>query len=136
MSISKNVGGISKYRNKVIPNPLYNRVRSEVDKQLERFPRLRRFAVSGLEGLKHLLIPGILFEELGFRYFGPVDGHDVIGLVETLRKVLLLRECSLLHIVTEKGKGCKFAAGDVERLHGVTTFNVTTGEKIKDPKEV
>lgn len=136
MSISKNVGGISKYLNKVITNPLYNRVRSEVDKQLERFPRLRRFAVSGLEGLKHLLIPGILFEELGFRYFGPVDGHDVIGLVETLRKVLSLRECSLLHIVTEKGKGCKFAAGDVERLHGVTPFNITTGEKIKDPKEV
>ena len=136
MSISKNVGGISKCLNKVITNPLYNRVRSEVEKQLDRFPRLRRFASSGLEGLKHLLVPGIIFDELGLRYFGPVDGHDVVGLVETLRKVLLLRECSLLHIITEKGRGCKFAAGDIERLHGVTPFDVNTGEKIKDPKEI
>src|SRR3990167_7549552 len=125
MSIAKNVGGISKYFNKMITNPIYNRLRIEVEKQLDKFPRLRRLAASSMESMKHLLVPGILFEELGLRYFGPVDGHDVVGLVETLRKVLLLRECSLLHIVTEKGKGCKFAAGDVERLHGVTPFNVT-----------
>ena len=136
MSIAKNVGAISKYFNKVLTNPLYNRVRLEVEKQLDRFPRLRRFATAGLEGVKHLLVPGILFEELGIRYFGPVDGHDVVGLVETLRKVLLLGECSLLHIVTQKGKGCKFADGDAERLHGVVPFNTETGEKIKDPKEM
>jgi 1-deoxy-D-xylulose-5-phosphate synthase len=135
MSISKNVGAISKYLNKVITNPLYNRLRAEVDKQLERFPRLRRFAASSLEGMKHLLVPGILFEELGFRYFGPVDGHDVIALVETLRKVLSLHDCSLLHIVTQKGKGCELAEKDSERLHGVTPFNVKTGEKIKSPQE-
>ncbi len=136
MSISKNVGGISKYLNKVITNPLYNRVRAEAEKQLDKFPRLRRFAASGLEGLKHLLVPGIIFEELGFRYFGPVDGHDVIGLVHTLRKVLALHETSLLHIITQKGKGCLFAEQDSERGHGVTPFDVKTGEKIKSPKEV
>ncbi|HXV28319.1 MAG TPA: 1-deoxy-D-xylulose-5-phosphate synthase, partial [bacterium] len=136
MSISKNVGAISKYLNKVITNPLYNRIRAEVKKQLEKFPRLRRFATTGLEGMKHLLVPGILFEELGFRYFGPVDGHDVIGLVETLKKVLPLHESCLLHIVTEKGKGCAFAENDSERLHGVTPFNVKTGEKIKSPAEM
>ncbi len=136
MSISKNVGAISKYLNKVITNPLYNRVRAEVEKKLEKFPRLRRFATSGLEGMKHLLVPGILFEELGFRYFGPVDGHDVVGLVETLEKVLSLRECCLLHIVTEKGKGCAFAEKDSEKLHGVTPFNIQTGEKIKSPSEI
>ncbi len=136
MSISKNVGAISKYLNKVITNPLYNRIRAEVEKKLEKFPRLRRFATSGLEGMKHLLVPGILFEELGFRYFGPVDGHDVVGLVETLEKVLSLRECCLLHIVTEKGKGCAFAEKDSERFHGVTPFNLKTGEKIKSPIEV
>lgn len=136
MSISKNVGGISKYLNKVITNPLYNRVRAEAEKQLDRFPRLRRFAASGLEGLKHLLVPGIIFEELGFRYFGPVDGHDVIGLVHTLRKVLALHEASLLHIITQKGKGCLFAEQDAERGHGVTPFDLKTGEKIKSPKEI
>jgi 1-deoxy-D-xylulose-5-phosphate synthase len=135
MSISKNVGAISKYLNKIITNPIYNRVRSEVEKQLDKFPRLRRFASSGFESLKNLLVPGILFEELGFRYFGPIDGHDVMGLVETLRKVLSLRDCCLLHIVTQKGKGCEFAEKDVERLHGVTPFNVKTGEKIKSPAE-
>ena len=131
MSISKNVGAISKYFNKVLTNPIYNRIRAEVEKQLDHFPRLRRFATASLEGMKHLLVPGILFEELGFRYFGPVDGHDVVGLVETLRKVLGLRDCCLLHIITEKGKGCKFAANDTERLHGVVPFDIETGEKIQ-----
>jgi 1-deoxy-D-xylulose-5-phosphate synthase len=136
MSISKNVGAISKYLNKVITNPFYNRVRGEVDKQIERFPRLRKMAIASLESMKHLFVPGILFEELGFRYFGPVDGHDVVALVQTLRKVLALRDCSLLHIITKKGKGCDFAERDIERGHGVTPFNVKTGEKIKSTKEV
>ncbi len=136
MSISKNVGGISKYLNKVITNPLYNRVRAEVEKQLDKFPRLRRFATSSMEGMKNLFVPGMIFEELGFRYFGPVDGHDVVSLVETLRKVLSLKECSLLHVITKKGKGCSFAEKDIEKGHGVTPFNVKTGEKIKSPKEV
>lgn len=136
MSISKNVGGISKYLNKVITNPIYNRVRGEVEKQLDKFPRIRRFAVSGFESLKNLLVPGMLFEELGFRYFGPVDGHDVVNLVETLRKVLSLHDSCLLHVVTQKGRGCEFAEKDAERLHGVTPFNVKTGEKIKSPVEV
>jgi len=115
----------------MLTNPIYNRIRLEAEKRLDRFPRLRRFATAGLEGMKHLLVPGILFEELGFRYFGPVDGHDVVGLVETLRKVLDLRDCCLLHIITEKGRGCKFAANDSEKLHGVVPFDIETGEKIK-----
>ena len=136
MSISKNVGGISKYLNKVITNPIYNRVRNEVDKQIERFPRIRKLAAASLESMKHLFVPGILFEELGFRYFGPVDGHDVIGLVENLRKILALKDCSLLHIITRKGNGCGYAENDIERGHGVTPFNVKTGEKIKNLKEI
>lgn len=136
MSISKNVGGISKYLNKVITNPLYNRVRSEVEKQLVRFPRLRKFAGSSLDSIKHLLVPGILFEEMGLRYFGPVDGHDLPGLIETLRKILPLKDSILLHVITQKGKGCGFAEKDIERGHGVTPFNTKTGEKIKSPAEV
>lgn len=136
MSISKNVGGISKYLNKVITNPLYNRVRNEVEKQLEKFPRLRRFSTNGLEGMKHLMVPGILFEELGLRYFGPVDGHDVIGLVNTLQNILELKDCCLLHIVTQKGKGCALADKDSERLHGVTPFDLKTGEKIRSVEEM
>ena len=136
MSIAKNVGALSKYLNKVITNPFYNRVRAEVEKQLDKFPRLRKFATASLEGMKHMFVPGIIFEELGFRYFGPVDGHDIIGLVKSLRDILALKECSLLHIITQKGFGCELADKDIERLHGVTPFNTKTGEKIKSPKEV
>lgn len=134
-SISKNVGAISRYLNRVITNPLYNRIRSEVEKQLNHFPRLRRLADYGLESFKHLLVPGLMFEELGFRYFGPVDGHDVIGLAKTMDSILKLNDLCLLHVVTQKGKGYPFAEQDAERLHGVTPFNVSTGEKIKSPGE-
>lgn len=134
-SISKNVGALSKYLNKVITNPLYNRIRNEVERQLDRFPRLRRFATASLEGMKHLFVPGILFEELGFRYFGPIDGHDVVGLVNTLVNVKKIKDPCLLHIVTQKGKGVEWAEKDAERLHGVTPFDVKTGTKIKTPDE-
>jgi 1-deoxy-D-xylulose-5-phosphate synthase len=85
--------------------------------------------------MKHFLIPGILFEELGFRYFGPIDGHDVMGLVNTLTNVSKIKDLCLLHIVTQKGKGVEWAERDAERLHGVTPFDVKTGAKIKSPEE-
>ncbi len=135
MSISKNVGAVSHYLNKVITNPHYNRVRSEVEKQLQRFPRLRKFANASLEGMKHLFIPGALFEELGYRYFGPADGHDVIRLVQILRDVLALNTCSLLHIITKKGHGCEFTEKDAEKGHGVSPFDIKTGEKIRGEQE-
>lgn len=131
MSISKNVGAMSRYLNKVITNPLYNRVRAEVEKQLQRFPRLKKLSNASLEGMKHLFVPGILFEELGFRYFGPVDGHNVMALVQTLRDVLSLNTCSILHVLTKKGKGCSFAEKDAEKGHGVVPFDIKTGEKIE-----
>ncbi len=131
MSISKNVGAISKYLNKVITNPVYNRIRSDVEKQLDKFPRVRKLAAQSLESMKHLFVPGILFEELGFRYFGPVDGHDVVGLVETFRHILPLKECALLHIITRKGNGCAYAEKDLmEKGHGVTPFDIKTGEPL------
>ncbi len=131
MSIAKNVGGLSRYLNRVITNPLYNRIRVEVDKQLTRFPRLKKMSNSSLESMKHLFVPGILFEELGLRYFGPVDGHNVTALVKTLTDVLALNDCILLHVITQKGRGCSYAEKDIEKGHGVTPFNVKTGEKIE-----
>lgn len=131
MSIAKNVGAMSHYLNKVLTNPLYNRIRGEVEKQLKRFPRLLKLSNASLEGMKHLFVPGILFEELGFRYFGPVDGHNLTALVQTLRDVLALNTCSLLHVITKKGKGCPYAEKDEEKGHGVVPFDVTTGEKIE-----
>ena len=135
MSISKNVGAISKYLNKVITNPLYNRVRSEVEKRLRNFPRLKRLSNYAFDTFKHLLVPGLIFEELGFRYFGPVDGHDVVGLVRMLRRVLPMNEACLLHVITKKGMGCELAEKDPERLHGVVPFDVKTGQKIQGAQE-
>ena len=135
MSIAKNVGAVSRYLNKVLTNPIYNRVRSELEKQLQKFPRLQKFANASLERMKHLFVPGILFEELGYRYFGPVDGHDVIRLVGILKDVFALGTCSLLHVITKKGRGCEFAEHDEEKGHGVVPFNVKTGEKIKSAPE-
>lgn len=130
MSISKNVGAISKYLNKVITNPLYNRIRSEVEKKLRKFPRLRRLANYTFDSFKHLLVPGMIFEELGFRYFGPLDGHDVVELVKMLEKLAKRDEPTLLHIITKKGMGCELAEKDPERLHGVVPFDVKTGQKV------
>lgn len=135
MSISKNVGAISKYFNKILTNPIYNRIRAEVERQLQHFRRLRKIATAGLEGLKHLLVPGIIFEELGFRYFGPINGHDIVPLVKMIEQIVALDDCCFLHVLTKKGKGCDFAEQDSERLHGVTPFNLKTGEKIKSPEE-
>jgi len=130
MSISRNVGGFSRYLNKVITNPLYNRLRSDVEKTIEPFPRLKKLARYALESVKHLLAPGIVFEELGLRYFGPVNGHDVIGLVKTFENVSKIEAPILLHVLTEKGKGYEFAEKDKERFHGVNPFDVKTGEKL------
>ncbi len=135
MSISRNVGAISHYLNKVITNPLYNRIRKEVEKSLAKWPRIKKLARYALDSMKHLIVPGILFEELGFRYFGPVDGHDVVGLVKTLENVVKITEPCLLHVVTEKGKGYVFAEKDTERFHGVNPFDVKTGEKLAGKSE-
>ncbi len=135
-SISKNVGAISKYLNRVITNPFYNRIRSEIERILKNFPRIEKLANHLLDNIKHLFVPGMIFDELGFRYFGPVDGHDAVGLVQILRNILPLEEASLLHVVTKKGMGCEFAEKDPERLHGVTPFDIKTGQKIKSPAEL
>jgi 1-deoxy-D-xylulose-5-phosphate synthase len=114
MSIAPNVGAISKYLGSVQRNPLYNRVRSKIGEVVDDLPGPLS-GVGGLvrkweESMKSFLTPGVLFEELGFRYFGPIDGHDIDTLVETFEAVRELRTPRLVHIVTQKGRG--FPAGE------------------------
>ncbi|HPW76836.1 MAG TPA: 1-deoxy-D-xylulose-5-phosphate synthase [Candidatus Omnitrophota bacterium] len=135
MSIAKNVGAVSRYLNKVLTHPLYNKVRGEMEKQLQKFPRLQKLANTSLDSMKHLFVPGVLFEEFGFRYFGPVDGHNVIHLVKILKDILALNTCSLLHVITKKGRGCEYAEQDQEKGHGVAPFNVKTGVKMEGARE-
>ena len=132
LSIAPNVGAISTYLNKLISLPIYNRFRASFDKFLEeRVPKGRRLkAIAGKleEGLKGLFIPGMLFEELGFRYFGPLDGHDLSILVPTLRNILNMKGPRLVHIITKKGKGYAPAEKDPVRFHSTGAFNTATGE--------
>jgi 1-deoxy-D-xylulose-5-phosphate synthase len=122
MSIAPNVGAMSKYLTSIQSNPLYNRVRSAIGDFADNAPG----PLSGLGGLvrrweesmKTFLTPGVLFEELGFRYFGPIDGHDLDALIDTLGAVRALAGPRLVHVVTQKGRG--FPAGEsLEKWHAL-----------------
>jgi len=134
MSISKSVGALSKYLNRIITAPVYNKIRKDIENLLSRVPRfgfkVMRSARRLEEGLKNLLVPGMLFEELGFRYFGPIDGNDITTVIDTLKNIINMNEPILLHVVTKKGKGYGFAEKGPEKFHGISSFNVNTGEKV------
>lgn len=139
-AISKPVGAMSRYLNSVITNPLYNKVRQEAEKIVKSIPKLGPVAYKTVkkfqEGLKNLIVPGILFEELGFRYFGPIDGHDIEQLISTFRNIQTLEEPVFVHVITKKGKGYKYAEEDPAKFHGVTAFNVKTGHISESEEKV
>ncbi|KPK42105.1 MAG: 1-deoxy-D-xylulose-5-phosphate synthase [Omnitrophica WOR_2 bacterium SM23_29] len=132
MSIAPSVGAFSKYLNRIIINPIYNKIHNDLANLIKRVPwygfRAYRAARKLEEGLKNLLIPGMLFEELGIRYVGPIDGHNLEQLIETLRNILTLEGPILIHTVTKKGKGYIHAEKHPERFHGTAPFDVETGE--------
>jgi 1-deoxy-D-xylulose-5-phosphate synthase len=135
MSIAKNVGALSTYLTKVTSGRVYNRMEADVWELLGLIPKVggktRRLAHRIKESIKSLIVPGIIFEELGFRYFGPVDGHNVEFLVETLRDLRKLKGPILLHAITEKGKGVRHVEKDAQRFHAVGSFDKVPGDKPK-----
>jgi len=131
MSISKPVGGLSRYLTRIITNPTYNRLRVDVEELVKKFPhgsKLIRMGRKVEESLKGFLVPGLVFEELGFRYVGPIDGHSLPELIRTLKNVKRLKGPILLHVSTVKGKGYEYAEQDPERFHKIEAFDVTTGQ--------
>jgi 1-deoxy-D-xylulose-5-phosphate synthase len=126
MSISRPVGAFHQYLTRILTSPLYNSVRESGKDILAKVPLMKRFAKRMEEHTKGMLMPSTLFEEFGFFYVGPVDGHDIDTLVKTLVNLRDLKGPRLLHIVTEKGHGYAPAAQDPVLYHGVTRF---------DPKE-
>ncbi|MFA6357418.1 MAG: 1-deoxy-D-xylulose-5-phosphate synthase [Candidatus Omnitrophota bacterium] len=132
LSISPNVGAISNYLNKIISLPVYNRFHNNLENFLRtrvpRGSRLIKLMNKFEEGIKGLFVPGMLFEELGFRYFGPIDGHDLNKLIPTLRNIMEIKGPRLLHVVTKKGKGCEFAENNPVKFHGIGCFDINTGE--------
>jgi len=131
LSIAPNVGAISNYLNKIISLPVYNHFRESLVKFLSsrgpRSERLLKLASKFEEGLKGLFIPGVLFEELGFRYFGPLDGHNLELLIPALKNILNIKGPRILHVVTKKGKGYFAAERDPVKFHGTGPFDIKTG---------
>jgi 1-deoxy-D-xylulose-5-phosphate synthase len=131
MSIAPNVGAISKYLNSIQRNPFYNRIRARIGEVLEGHAAINTLVRKWEESVKSFLTPGVLFEELGFRYFGPIDGHDLDSLVSTFTAVRTMTGPRLIHVLTQKGKG--FPAGEhVEKWHALPPgHDPSTGKQVK-----
>ncbi len=127
MSISPNVGGLSKYLARVLSGRTYATVREGSKKVLQKMPPMWELARRAEEHMKGMVVPGTLFEELGFNYIGPIDGHDLDALIGTLGNIRKLRGPQLLHVVTRKGKGYQPAEQNPCEYHGVGKFDPQTG---------
>lgn len=130
MSISNNVGALNNYLTKLLSSRFYNTVRSSGKKMLSVMPPMLEFAKRAEEHVKGMVMPGTLFEEFGFNYIGPIDGHDLDTLVETLRNIKQLKGPQFLHIVTQKGKGFEPAEENPNKFHGVGKFDPCNGDAI------
>ncbi len=128
MSISRPVGAVSNYLARVLSSRFYNRMREGSKQVLGVVPKVREMMDRWEEHMKGMLIPGTLFEELGFTYVGPIDGHDLPTLMQTLGNMKNIQGPRLLHVVTQKGKGFAPAEGDPCNYHGVGPFDPDTGK--------
>ena len=136
MSIAPNVWSLQNYFNEIMTNDTYNRLRSKVwdmtgalDKKMS--DRLRKAAAKIEGGLKGVITPGMLFEALGFRYFGPINGHNVVNLVKIMEEIYKMSGPILLHIITEKGKGPSYATDHPQKIHALNPFDKSTGIEYK-----
>ncbi|NOS95055.1 MAG: 1-deoxy-D-xylulose-5-phosphate synthase [Methylotenera sp.] len=130
MSISNNVGALNNYLTKLLSSRFYNRVRSSGKKVLSALPPMMEFAKRAEEHVKGMVMPGTLFEEFGFNYIGPIDGHDLESLIDTLHNIKQLSGPQFLHIVTQKGKGFEPAEDDPNKFHGVGKFDPFNGNAL------
>jgi len=139
MSISRNVGALSSYLNRLMTGEFVNRFRNDMKEFLETLPGIGksvlRFAKQAEESVKGFLMPGLLFEELGMKYIGPIDGHRLDYLIETFQNIKRLRGPILVHVITKKGKGYPPAETNPDRFHGVSPFVIETGELRNDSKK-
>jgi 1-deoxy-D-xylulose-5-phosphate synthase len=131
MSISKNIGALSSHLNKIMTGEFVSNVREEIKSRIKNLPgvgdKVYKVVRHVEEAIKGLVTPGMLFEALGFTYVGPVDGHNLNHLIDNLRNIKRLRGPVLIHVITKKGRGYDHAEDDPARFHGISTFEVTTG---------
>jgi 1-deoxy-D-xylulose-5-phosphate synthase len=129
-SIAKNVGAFSKYFNELITNPVYNRIHKDAENFLTQFPggtSLIKFLSKAKRDTKELLAPSSIFEKLGLRYLGPIDGHDIETLSHFLEFAKQAQEPIVLHVLTQKGRGFPVAIDEPEKWHGANPFDIKTG---------
>jgi 1-deoxy-D-xylulose-5-phosphate synthase len=132
MSISENVGAFSNYFARVLSGKIYAHLREGSKKVLKRMPTVWELARRSEEHVKGMVLPGTIFEEMGFNYIGPIDGHDIDALVATLRNIRDLKGPQFLHVVTRKGKGYAPAEADPIKWHGPGPFDPKSGVIFKD----
>jgi 1-deoxy-D-xylulose-5-phosphate synthase len=134
MSISKNIGALSSHLNKIMTGEFVSNVREEIKSRIKNLPgvgdKVYKVVRHVEEAIKGLVTPGMLFEALGFTYVGPVDGHNLNHLIDNLRNIKRLKGPVLIHVITKKGRGYDHAEDDPARFHGISTFEVTTGNCI------
>src|SRR3990172_1144864 len=133
MSISPNVGAMSNYLARILSGKVYTSMREGSKTVLSTIPPIWELAKRAEEHMKGMVMPSTLFEELGFHYYGPIDGHDLHTLTKTLRNLRKLKGPRFLHVVTRKGKGYEPTEGDPCVYHGVTPFDPATGKMEKKP---
>ena len=135
MSISPTIGGFMQRIDKLRTSQRYNYFRGEVAELVAKFgPLATQIAKRIDDSAKTLLVNGMLFESLGFRYFGPVDGHDIIGLIDTFERLKNIQGPVIVHVVTKKGKGYKPAEDNPTKFHSASSFDVSTGQSVKAQK--
>ncbi len=132
MSISQNIGGISKHLSRLRTAPAYREMKEKLKGTLNKIPKAGHLIYSALEkikdAIKYTLVAGIVFEELGFTYLGPVDGHNISELVAVFENAKSVKGPVIIHTITKKGKGYRIAEKEPDRFHGIGTFDIETGE--------
>jgi 1-deoxy-D-xylulose-5-phosphate synthase len=134
-SIAKNVGAIANYLNKLVTSDTYSHLHEKAAKFVEIIggKYAQQLAHKVEEGVKHLVLPSVVFEDLGLRYYGPIDGHDIPLLIQTFEFLKRQNEPVLLHIITQKGKGYAPAIAKPDKFHGLSKFKLETGETAAAP---
>jgi 1-deoxy-D-xylulose-5-phosphate synthase len=134
MSIAQNVGAMSGYLARLRTDPMYTRGKEELEQLMRKIPvgsALLRLGLKLRDSLKYLVVPGMIFEEMGFIYLGPVDGHDIKQVAGVLQRAKAMKGPVLVHVLTKKGKGYKPAENNPGRFHGVGPFDLASGEVVK-----
>jgi len=136
MSIGSNVGAMAKYLNRLRTDPVYYRGKEEIEQLMKRLPhgsRMLKVAERLKDSVKYLLVPGVMFEELGFTYLGPIDGHDMEAVINVLTSAKGVKGPVMVHLITRKGKGYRPAEEKPDKFHGIGSFDIATGLTPKKP---